>query len=193
MNNQHVQANHTARPQRVANHNFKVGPNYLLLFVAVYVAISNLGLLFLPVIAIPLGIARGDEIEEIIAVALISLLAVGLAILVLALGIALFVRWYQVFEVADRQVTVRKMFRKNTYDCSEIASILCVKAGYSYRNVIVIGYKDGKNCRVDCGAENRARLAAYLLDMLAAGIIQSNVIEPEHVHRLKISASGRKW
>ena len=87
---------------------------------------------------------------------------------------------------------VRLLSKKN-YNCQDITGIECVKIGYYKRNVITIAFRDGKKCSITRTEKNFVNLARYLLDQLANGEIASDVIEREHVDRLKKSASGIKW
>ena len=190
-----AQAPTQSRPlqQSGRNHNFKIGPNYVDIFLSVTVILSSLPFLLLPIIVVPLSFVRGEEQSVQLQIILTSLFVSFFGIVGIAVGICMFVRTFSVLAVSGRQLTVHRIFSKKQYDCRNIISVQCVKYGYYERNVILIKFHDGKKCAISNREGNFNCLAVYLFEMVGAGLIAQKVIEPEHLHRLKMSAAKRKW
>ena len=175
------------------NHSFKVGPNYVDIFLSVTVILSSLPFLLLPIIVVPLSFVRGEEQSVQLQIILTSLFVSFFGIVGIAVGIWLFVRTFSVLAVSGRQLTVHRIFSKKQYDCRNVILVQCVKYGYYERNVILMKFNDGKNCQISNREGNFDKLAIYLLEMHGAGLILQNVVEPEHLQRLQLSAAKRKW
>ncbi len=173
--------------------NFKVGPNWIAAGLSVYFIAMVLPFLLLSVFIVPIGMMRGAETNELLGL-LVIFFPIGIMFLVIILiGIIYFIYSIRIIRISGNSMSIGRLFSKKNYNCQDITGIECVKIGYYKRNVITIAFRDGKKCSITRTEKNFVNLARYLLDQLANGEIAGDVIEHEHVDRLKKSASGIKW
>ncbi|MBE5880472.1 MAG: zinc ribbon domain-containing protein [Lachnospiraceae bacterium] len=172
---------------------FKVGPNWISVGLSVYFIATVLPFFILSVFSVPLEMLSGAATSEVLA-ALVLFIPIGIVMFVLVLiGIVYFIYSIRIIRISGNSMSIGCLLSKKNYNCQDITGIVCVKIGYFKRNVITIAFRDGKKCSVTRIEKNFVNLARYLLDQLANGEIASDVIEREHVDRLKKSASGIKW
>lgn len=172
---------------------FKVGPNWISVGLSVYFIATVLPFLILSVFSVPLEMLSGAATREVLAT-LVLFIPIGIVMFVLVLiGIVYFIYSIRIIRILGNSMRIGYLFSKKNYNCQDITGIVCVKIGYFKRNVITIVFRDGKKCSVTRIEKNFMNLARYLLDQLANGEIAGDVIEREHVDRLKKSASGIKW
>ena len=135
----------------------------------------------------------GYETNDLLAILVISIPIRIMLLVFLSFGIIYFIYSIRIIRISGNSMSIGRLLSKKNYNCQDITGIVCVKIGYFKRNVITIVFRDGKKCSVTRIEKNFVNLARYLLDQLANGEIASDVIEREHVDRLKKSASGIKW
>lgn len=146
----------------------------------------------------------------LIVITLLLVLLAGLAILIMSLsgepilGMSIFMICtvlicvgiavanimisYEVITFTGRQITVKRIGKTRTYDCSDIMEIKCVtrSAYFGLIPVYYIEWKmiDGKKYKKSSAGGNFQQIAGYFLAMLDAGITSKEAISEYNKEKL---------
>lgn len=146
----------------------------------------------------------------LIVITLLLVLLAGLAILIMSLsgepilGMSIFMictvlicvgvavanilTSYEVITFNGRQITVKRIGKTRTYDCSDIMEIKCVtrSAYFGLIPVYYIEWKmiDGKKYKKSSAGGNFQQIAGYFLAMLDAGITSKEAISEYNKEKL---------
>lgn len=147
---------------------------------------------------------------SLIVITLLLVLLAGLAILIMSLsgepilGMSIFMICtvlicvgvavanimisYEVITFTGRQITVKRIGKTRTYDCSDIMEIKCVtrSAYFGLIPVYYIEWKmiDGKKYKKSSAGGNFQQIAGYFLAMLDAGITSKEAISEYNKEKL---------
>lgn len=124
---------------------------------------------------------------------LLMLLGAALALFTAENGLVVLALVIVTVRVSGRTLTIRKLFTKREYDCSDIVKIECLTFGYRRVCTINLTFKDGKTFRLGKNAAHAKEFAACLLDLLRAGAIPQTAIVYEHAQRLVMTTEGKSW
>ena len=189
-----------ARPQirptvqaPVRNVELKAGPNYGWIAMDIYWLLLSFNPLTLGIVMVPIVLARGGSSGEVLGALIFSLFFLAGFVVHVAIGLVVLALVIVTVRVSGRTLTIRKLFTKREYDCSDIVKIECLTFGYRRVCTINLTFKDGKTFRLGKNAAHAKEFAACLLDLLRAGAIPQTAIVYEHAQRLVMTTEGKSW
>ena len=177
----------------VRNVELKAGPNYWWIAMDIYWLLLSFNSLTLGIVMVPIVLARGGSSGEVLGALIFSLFFLAGFVVHVAIGLVVLALVIVTVRVSGRTLTIRKLFTKREYDCSDIVKIECLTFGYRRVCTINLTFKDGKTFRLGKNAAHAKEFAACLLDLLRAGAIPQTAIVYEHAQRLVMTTEGKSW